>query len=374
MAVCRPRAEDGSASDRLSLRQRVEPAVPVSVWQGRLFGWRASNRCLWRCLPGLPGQGGVRVSVQSRLAGELPGVARWLEDYPFSCLEQRAAVALGRRDAAAWAKLQKTCPATWTSTAWRIIFRAAAPMGHPAAMCSPAICSASATKPASRCLMRCASACWPGCRPLLKAASSASCPVAPPGWTRAGWLTMLALQRHGRFRPAMLDVLSVQPQTWPTPMLVNWAELLLRQPAIPARDARLAQASQLLRARLLYQGARLALAREQQDNAWWLMEDGDLASARLLWLASQLPDWRDDAHVWRWVCWPVSGAATGAPPPPICGVCWLRGRFRRSSGVCRFAVRPRRRWAKPGHRHAGRGASQCAAVAVAGQQSGARCG
>jgi hypothetical protein len=105
------RAEDGSASDRLSLRQRVEPAVPVSVWQGAFIRLEG-EQSLPVALPAgaLPGQGGVRVSVQSRLAGELPGVARWLEDYPFSCLEQRAAVALGRRDAAAWAKLQEDLP------------------------------------------------------------------------------------------------------------------------------------------------------------------------------------------------------------------------------------------------------------------------
>lgn len=290
------RAEDGSASDRLSLRQRVEPAVPVSVWQGAFIRLEG-EQSLPVALPAgaLPGQGGVRVSVQSRLAGELPGVARWLEDYPFSCLEQRAAVALGRRDAAAWAKLQEDLPGYLDEHGLADYFprsSANGPSGSDVLTSHLLSVSHEAGQPLPDALRERMLA---GLSAFVEGRIKRELPGGAAGLDARRLAAMLALQRHGRFRPAMLDVLSVQPQTWPTPMLVNWAELLLRQPAIPARDARLAQASQLLRARLLYQGARLALAREQQDSAWWLMEDGDLASARLLWLASQLPDWRDDA-------------------------------------------------------------------------------
>lgn len=290
------RAEDGSASDRLTLRQRVEPAVPVSVWQGA-FTRLEGEQSLPVALPAgaLPGQGGVRVSVQSRLAGELPGVARWLEAYPFSCLEQRAAVALGRRDAAAWARLQEDLPGYLDEHGLADYFprsSASGPSGSDVLTSHLLSVSHEAGQPLPDALRERMLA---GLSAFVEGRIRRELPGGAAGLEARRLAAMLALQRHGRFRPAMLDVLSVQPQAWPTPMLVNWAELLLRQPAIPGRDARLAQASQLLRARLLYQGARLTLAREQQDSAWWLMEDGDVASARLLWLASQLPDWRDDA-------------------------------------------------------------------------------
>ena len=72
------RADDGSASDRLSLRQRVEPAVPVSVWQGAFIRLEG-EQSLPVALPAgaLPGQGGVRVSVQSRLAFGALLLGRW---------------------------------------------------------------------------------------------------------------------------------------------------------------------------------------------------------------------------------------------------------------------------------------------------------
>ena len=87
------------------------------------------------------------------------------------------------------------------------------------------------------------------------------------------------------------------------------------------------QASQLLRARLLYQGARLALAREQQDSAWWLMEDGDLPARACCGWPANCRIGATMRHVWLVGLLAVSRAATGAPPPPICGVCWLPRAF-----------------------------------------------
>ncbi len=46
-------------------------------------------------------RGGLDVGVQPRLTGALPGLRRYFETYPFTCLEQMASKAIGLRDAQA---------------------------------------------------------------------------------------------------------------------------------------------------------------------------------------------------------------------------------------------------------------------------------
>ena len=58
----------------------------------------------------LPGVGGVQVTLRPTLAGALPGLRRWFEVYPYSCLEQRASRAIGLGDAARWSALMNELP------------------------------------------------------------------------------------------------------------------------------------------------------------------------------------------------------------------------------------------------------------------------
>jgi hypothetical protein len=105
---------------------------------------------------------------------------------------------------------------------------------------------------------------------------------------------MEALARYGRFRPAMLEVLELNPQKMSTAMLLDWLSLLDRAATIPQRASRQVEATNLLRARLTYQGSRIGFTTEAADNAWWLMGNGDVNAARLLLLASRRPEWQTD--------------------------------------------------------------------------------
>jgi uncharacterized protein YfaS (alpha-2-macroglobulin family) len=48
--------------------------------------------------------------VQARLGASLPGLRRYFEAYPFTCLEQQASAAIGLRDPARWAALMQALP------------------------------------------------------------------------------------------------------------------------------------------------------------------------------------------------------------------------------------------------------------------------
>ena len=158
---------------------------------------------------------------------------------------------------------------------------------------------------------------------------------------------MEALARYGRFRPAMLDVLDLNPQKMSTAMLVDWLALLNRAADIPQRAARLSEAENLLRARLTYQGTRMGFSTEASDNAWWLMGSADANAAKLLLTVRKLPGWQADMPRLLTGLLGRQQKAIGAPPLPICGATWPSRNSRGSSKPRRSAARPAPRWAAP---------------------------
>ncbi|MBC7379803.1 MAG: alpha-2-macroglobulin, partial [Burkholderiaceae bacterium] len=81
---------------------------------------------------------------------------------------------------------------------------------------------------------------------------------------------------------------------WPTSAVIDWYNILKRVADVPQRDQRLAEASQVLRSRLSYQGTKLIFSTEKDDYWWWLMTNGDVNTARLMLAVMDDPAWKDD--------------------------------------------------------------------------------
>ncbi|MFC3531732.1 MG2 domain-containing protein [Vogesella facilis] len=285
----------GKGGDTLAFRQQVEPAVAVTVEQATLLRLDAPRSLPLALPPGaLAGKGGVRVSLQSRLGSELPAVRRWFADYPYACLEQRSSKALGLASSEQWARTMAELPLYLDGDGLADYFPLAeGDRGSGSDVLTSYLLQVSQEAgqtipdgPRQRML--------DGLAAFVEGRLARELPISRQDRDARRLGAMLALARHGRFQPAMLDVLDLQLQRWSTAMLVDWLELLQRVPAIPARAERLAQASQLLRSRLSYQGTRLVFSGEEADGAWWLMGSADLNAARLLLVASRLPDWQAD--------------------------------------------------------------------------------
>jgi hypothetical protein len=76
--------------------------------------------------------------------------------------------------------------------------------------------------------------------------------------------------------------------------VIDWLQILDRVPAIKDRDKRLAEAEQILRARLNVQGTRLGFSTERDDSWWWLMSNGDVNSVRMTLAVLDRKDWVED--------------------------------------------------------------------------------
>ena len=290
----------GNARDALKARQRIIAAVPLTVQQATLVQVDGSfNLDVNPPADALPGRGGLKMSLQPKLAEGLPGVRDWWANYPFSCLEQKTSKAVGLRDGALWQTIVAQLPTyldgdglayyfppqvgdanrgSDTLTAYLLAAT------HEAASVNPAF----ALPDAARAPME---------RGLIAFVEGRT---QRDFWSPRKDLDMRklaaieALSRYGKAQGSMLGSITIAPNQWPTHAVIDWVNVLKRVADVPQREQRLAEAMQVLRSRLSFQGTKLIFSTEQDDYWWWLMQNGDVNTARLMLAVMDDPAWKDD--------------------------------------------------------------------------------
>lgn len=288
------------ARDALKARQRIIPAVPVTVQQATLVQLDGAY-ALETAPPAdaLPGRGGIRVALQPKLAEGLPGVRDWFAHYPFVCLEQKTSKAVGLRDAKLWQSVAAQLPTYLDSDGLASYFPPREGDGnrgsdaltayilaatHEAAALDPAF----ALPDELRAPME---------RGLIAFVEGR---VQRDFWSPRKDLdvrklgALEALSRYGKAQGRMLGSITVAPNQWPTHAVIDWLNILRRVSDAPQREQRIAEATQVLKSRLSYQGTRLVFSTERDDYWWWLMANGDANTARLILAVLDDPAWKDD--------------------------------------------------------------------------------
>ncbi len=292
------------ARDALKASQRIVPAVPVTVQQATLVQLDSSTSLAVQPPPAAlstNGQvrGGLKLGLQAKLADGLPGVQDWFARYPYTCLEQKTSKAIGLRDAKLWQTLVAQLPgyldgdglATYfpprdgdsnrgsdALTAYLLLASAEAASQDPS-FALPADARATMER---------------GLMAFVEGRISRS------GWSPQKDLDVRklaaldALARGGKARGRMLASITVAPNQWPTHAVLHWANVLQRVTDAPQRSERLAEAMQILRARLAYQGTRMGFSTDSSDGWWWLMASADTNAAQLVLTVMDDAAWKDD--------------------------------------------------------------------------------
>ncbi len=251
----------------------------------------------------LPGRGGIDVALSRSLGGSLPGVRAYMAAYPYDCIEQRLSVAVATGDRAKWDAsaallpayldrdgLVRFFPADWIAgddslTAY--ILRLSADSGWPLPPDARAKMIAGLTGFVGGKVAR--------SHDNVLVVEKGKGIVGTASFSGEGASRRLAavaaLLSVGAATPAMVEPLSVAPDAWPTATLIDWVTVL-RLPGIPDAPGKLAQALNVLRARLDLQGTRLSITRA--DDPWQLLSSPDLTAARLLNAVVTLSDWSAD--------------------------------------------------------------------------------
>ncbi|MFT0531573.1 alpha-2-macroglobulin family protein [Castellaniella hirudinis] len=289
--------------DRIQVSQQLQAAVPVAVRQATLLSLapdtprRLPVDATAAALKDARGQvrGGIQLTLQSSLAGTLPGVGDWLAAYPYTCVEQLSAKAIGRQDVAAWNALMRRLHAYQAASGLLAYF----PGGEGSVVLTAQLLETSAQALALG---------WPMALPdsvreaMLSALQAfVQGRLDDPAWAPVEdlfWRKLIAIQAlllADAWQPGMLDSFALDVSDWPTPAVVTWLSILQRAPHLADRPALLARADAVLRARLSRHGTSLVVADDSADSGWWLMSNAATVQARLLLAVSQRPSWRADA-------------------------------------------------------------------------------
>ncbi|MYN38996.1 alpha-2-macroglobulin [Duganella sp. FT109W] len=282
----------GAAStDHIKIKQKVVPAVPVTVMQATLLQLDR-KLSMQVALPddAVPGRGGVQVQYSPSLGGDLPGVQEYMKKYPYRCFEQVASRSIALHDKSMWQSAIDTLPAHLDSDGLVKYF---ATMYQGSDTLTAYVLSAAAE----------AGYVIPdGLRGQMesgllafvqgKVVRYSALPTADLAVRK-----IAALEALSRSRPTQagdLESFTVQPNLWPTSAVLDWYQILQRSKELPQRAQRLKEAEQILRSRLNLQGTTMTFSTERTDDWWWLMSSADGNANRLLLVMADNPAWKDD--------------------------------------------------------------------------------
>ncbi|WP_375508949.1 alpha-2-macroglobulin family protein, partial [uncultured Caballeronia sp.] len=300
-------AEQGGpkAADAIKLTQRVVPAIPVTVQQATMTQVDGTFT-----LPVAPpetavasadGQirGGIAVTLQPKLADGLPGVRRWFERYPYSCLEQQTSRSLGLNDLTQWQTVIARMPSYLDSDGLANYFPPSddsRPYGSPTLSAYLLAVSDEASKADRRYALP------DDLRDKLAGALTnfVEGKIQRKFWSPRQDLDFVklsaieALSRYGLAEPRMLGSITIAPNQWPTSALLDYYAILSRVDGIAQRDDQRAQIDQILRARMTYSGTRLTFSTAADDDLYWLMTGPETNAARMALLFADNPSWKDE--------------------------------------------------------------------------------
>lgn len=272
--------------DRIESKQVVKPALPIHVLQTTLMR-AAPNMSLAVERPknALQDRGGFRVELSSSLVSQLSNSQEHMRDYPYSCLEQKVSVAVSLNDQTRWSRVADSL-ANYLDGNGLVKYFPDERWGYD--VLTSYLLSVSARNrfeisPQVKARM------VDGLNAWLKGKVS-----HPEIWSRpdrplrqVSAVLAISLAANGSFNAKLVDdFIDPQPQLWPTSTLVEWFELLLREPSIKDRDAKLKLADAQIRTRLHAEGNAVSFADVERDAVFWLMSSNDAALARLISILS----------------------------------------------------------------------------------------
>lgn len=274
-------AGDPTASDAIKVSQEVHAAIPVRVMQATIEQVKGSAK--WPVsLPAdaIAGRGGLDVRLQSSIAGNLDGVTDYMRRYPYSCFEQRTSKAIALQDHDMWNRNMAAINdfldqdgllryfAISTLNGSDILTAYVLKTGHQAGWDIPDDARAQMLD---------------GLQGFVQGRVQRGSPIQTSYKTWRQLSALAAISEYGKGNWQMTTAWDLNPNLMPVPALTDWITGLENLPDVPGRSAKLAHARDVLLARLVLHGTSLNLASDAQvSRMWWLMENGDTATARAL--------------------------------------------------------------------------------------------
>lgn len=278
-------------SDRIRVKQRVIPAVPVRVFQATMT--QLAGPLEMKVAPpskALPGRGGVSVAFRPRLSEGLGGVIRYMQDYSYTCLEQKVSRAIALRDPDLWKSTMAELPSHLDRDGLAKYFPGMSSGSDSLTAYLLSVAGEAGREIPGDARERMVE----GLQGFIegKVIRHGSLPTADLSLRKMAALE--ALSRYGAGKPSHIDSITVEPNQWPTSGVIDWVNVLSRVREIPGREKRLAEAEGVLRARMNFQGTTMGFSTERTDFLWWLMVSGDVNVVRAILALQDRPGWGEE--------------------------------------------------------------------------------
>lgn len=284
------------SEDRLKTKIKVLPAVPEQVLQATLFQLDKKQTIPIQQPPdAILNRGGLRIKASATLVAGLAGVKSYMEDYSYSCLEQKISKAIVLEDQKEIKNLIESLPSYMDGNGLLKFF--------PASRCGSTLLSRYILNileenkfvlPPST------------LKNVIGGLSSAlnGQEICQSWWdvhlkdqysNESKILIMESLSRFQSFSTSTLATVPLNPMIWKTETVVAWYQLLKRQADITDRETHLKQAENILRSRLNFQGSLMNLQGDLDWEAQWrLFSSRDQEALMVFGVALEEPSWASD--------------------------------------------------------------------------------
>lgn len=292
--------EISGALDSMSAKIKISPSIPIRIMQATLFQLDPSYSVPIQAPQGaLSGKGGITVIAQSKLAGSLASVQSYMEDYPYSCLEQQIsrAIVLGNKETIL--NLIEKLPSYFDSKGLLKFF--------PLQQCGSPLMTRYIYKILTEnnfeipvpTLQKLQSGLLASINGTGDCQNHLELPLKNNYGSEEKVLILETLSQMKSFNSSMLSLIKVTPIIWKTETLVAFFELLKRETALPQRNSLLKQIDTLLHSRVNFQGTLMNLQQSSIDSndweyQWRLFTSKDQEALGIFKLALQEPSWSQD--------------------------------------------------------------------------------
>jgi uncharacterized protein YfaS (alpha-2-macroglobulin family) len=284
------------SEDAMTAKVQVGPAVPARVLQATLFQLDRTNQIsVKQPLDAISAKGGLGVHAKATLVSGLAGVKSYMEDYSYSCLEQKISRAIVLEDKNEIKRLIEALPSYLDSYGVLKFF--------PISTCG----SVQLTRYVMNILDENGYEIPEATR--MKLISAMTGHVQGQYACRSWWdefirdqysgeariLVMETLSRYKAFKPNMLSTVQLTPNIWKTETVTAWFQLLKRQADIPNRDTQLKQAENILRSKINFQGSLMNLQGDLDwESQWQLLTSRDQEAMGVFGVSIDEETWRAD--------------------------------------------------------------------------------
>jgi uncharacterized protein YfaS (alpha-2-macroglobulin family) len=284
-------SENGGAHDQLRVTQQVIPAIPVRTFQATLLrGDKPIRQPVARPSDAVAGRGGVQVTFAPTLTQGLNGVREWMQDYPYTCLEQRVSRAVALKDKGLWDGIAAALPSYLDRDGLLKYFPSmgqgsdvltayVVSIAHEAGLVIPDDVQRKMED---------------GLRKFVGGSIQRDSELRTADLSIRKLAAVDALARVGKADAGLLGSITIEPNLWPTSALLDWWDILVRVKGVTDQPRRTNEVEQIVRARLNLQGTTMGFSTERADTLWWLMARPDTNAVRLILHLLQTEQWQED--------------------------------------------------------------------------------